>query len=139
MTDSKYGKYFLTHGINPEMGTQEATEYTKWATRLTWINDKVIPGAFYFACSWYYRPPDRVVAAHTHDFNEILGFYGSDPQNPRNLGGEVEFWLEDEKYILTESFLVFIMAFVCGSCRYVPFHFFVFTQPSFSGSFIKLL
>ncbi|HTY81621.1 MAG TPA: hypothetical protein VMB24_02460, partial [Dehalococcoidales bacterium] len=41
---------------------------------------------------------------------EILGFYGSDPQNPRDLGGEVEFWMEDEKHILTESFLVYIPA-----------------------------
>ncbi len=33
---------------------------------------------------------------------------GSDPENPRDLGGEVEFWLEDEKYMLTKSCLIFV-------------------------------
>jgi len=29
-------------------------------------------------------------------------------KNPNDLGGEVEFWLENEKYILTKSCLIFV-------------------------------
>lgn len=110
MAKSKYGKYFLTDAKTPSTGTKEAAEYAKWATRMTLLSNDVIKGAFHFACSWYYKAPDKPLPAHTHDFDEILGFYGSDPQHPRDLGGEVEFWMEDEKHILTESFLVFIPA-----------------------------
>ena len=45
---------------------------------------------------------------HTHDFDELLGFIGSDWDNPAELNAEVEFWLEDEKYILTKSCVIFI-------------------------------
>jgi len=110
MAKSKYAKYFLTEPETPAAGTQAAADYAKWATRLTWLDGNVIKGAFHFGCSWYYKAPDKALPAHTHDFDEILGFYGGDPQNPRDLGGEVEFWMEDEKYVMTESFLVFIPA-----------------------------
>lgn len=110
MTDSKYGKYFLFEPKAATGGPQAASDYAKWATRMTWLDGKVIEGAFHFACSWYYKAPDKALPAHTHDFDEILGFYGSDPQNPRDLGGEVELWMEDEKHIMTESFLVYIPA-----------------------------
>ena len=59
-------------------------------------------------CSWYLRPPAKPMEeGHSHDSDEIIGFFGSDPQNPHDLGGEIEFWLEDEKYILTKSCLIF--------------------------------
>jgi mannose-6-phosphate isomerase-like protein (cupin superfamily) len=45
-----------------------------------------------------------------HDFDEIIGFIGNDPQNPTDLGGEVEFWIEDEKFMLTKSCLVYVPA-----------------------------
>jgi mannose-6-phosphate isomerase-like protein (cupin superfamily) len=48
-----------------------------------------------------------------HTADEIFLFFGTDPDNPTDLGGEVEFWLglgEDaEKYIITKP-----------SCIYVP-------------------
>jgi quercetin dioxygenase-like cupin family protein len=106
----KYEKLFLTDAKTPLSGTKEAAEYARWATRMTWLDSGIIPGAFHFGASWYYKSPDKPLPAHTHDFPEILGFYGCDPQNPRELGGEVEFWIEDEKYIMTKSFLVFIPA-----------------------------
>jgi hypothetical protein len=45
---------------------------------------------------------------HTHDADEIIGFFGNNPQDPYDLGGEIEFWLEDEKHILTKSCLIFV-------------------------------
>jgi hypothetical protein len=30
----------------------------------------------------------RHTPAHTHDFNEVIGFIGSDPQNPQDFNGE---------------------------------------------------
>ena len=47
---------------------------------------------------------------HTHDSDEIIGFYGNNADDPYDLGGEIEFWLEDEKHLLTRSCLLFIPA-----------------------------
>ena len=108
MSESKYSKYFLTDLKLPESQLKGAAEYAKHKTRMTWLDGSIIEGAFYVSCAWYYTVSGKRLEAHTHDYDEVLGFYGSDPQNPRDLGGEVEFWLEDEKYVLTSSFLVFI-------------------------------
>jgi hypothetical protein len=45
---------------------------------------------------------------HSHPYPEILGFYGSDPENPFDLGGEVELYIDDEAHIITKSTMVFI-------------------------------
>jgi hypothetical protein len=39
-------------------------------------------------------------------------FLGSDPDDPRNLGGEVEFWMEDDQYLLTKSCIIHVPAMV---------------------------
>ena len=110
MAKSKYDKYFLTDIKMPPESAEADAEYAKFATRMTRLDGSIIEGAFQFGLSWYYKSPHKPLPAHTHDFPEILGFYGSDPYHPRDLGGEVEFWMEDEKHILTESFLVYIPA-----------------------------
>ena len=48
------------------------------------------------------------VPPHAHPFPELLSFFGTDMDNPEDLGGIVEFWLEDEKFLLDKSFVVYI-------------------------------
>jgi hypothetical protein len=110
MAELKYQKYILTDLKTPEhvQEKDKAAGYAERATRILWLEDEVIKGAFSVICSWYWRATDEAsTPAHTHDFDEVIGFFGSDPQNPSDLGGEVEFWLEDEKYILKKSCLIF--------------------------------
>jgi hypothetical protein len=45
---------------------------------------------------------------HSHDFDEILGFFSSKQDDLRDLDGEIELWIEDEQYFITKSALVFI-------------------------------
>ena len=54
------------------------------------------------------NPNSPVAKPHFHEYPEILGFYGSDPYNPWDLGGEVEFWVGGEQHILTKSTMVFL-------------------------------
>ena len=77
-------------------------------TRLLWLDSEVLKGAFYMDFVWYHQATDTGPGPHIHDFDEVLGFLGANPQNPRDLGGEMELWLEDEKYILQNSCLVFV-------------------------------
>jgi hypothetical protein len=53
--------------------------------------------------------PDKIWARpHTHEFDEIISFFGSNMNDIKDLGGEIELWLEDEKFRLTKSCTVFV-------------------------------
>jgi hypothetical protein len=112
MDNSKYGKHIVSALKTPAHFTQEFNAgYAKWAKRILWIDKNVVDGAFQMNCSWYLRPPDvgtGEAKAHTHDGDEIIGFFGGNPQDPYNLGAEIEFWLEDEMHIITSSSLIFV-------------------------------
>lgn len=108
MAELKYQKYILSDLILPENVQQMAAKYNERATRILWLEDNLIEGAFSIIASWYWKATETATTpAHTHDFNEVIGFFGSDVENPLDLCGEVEFWLEDEKYILKNSCLIF--------------------------------
>jgi hypothetical protein len=109
VSELKYQKYILTDLKLPEEQQKRADIYAKRATRILWLEDFVIKGAPSIICSWYWKATETEgTPAHTHDFDEVIGFIGSDPDNPRDLCGEVELWLEDEKYMLTKSCLIFV-------------------------------
>lgn len=88
---------------------KEVTSAVK-ATRLLWLDDEVAKGAFYMEGLWFWEGSQKVSMEepHVHDFDEIIGFIGTNRQDPHDLGGEVELWLDDEKHILKKSCLVFI-------------------------------
>ena len=109
MTETKYGKYIITR---PK---QEALERVPWSDAVAvsmFVDEEVVEGAYYLMGAWFYKvtgrgsPPEE----HTHDFDEYLGFLGTNPDDPYDLGGEVELWLGGEKHILTESCAVFVPA-----------------------------
>ncbi len=107
MAERKYEKYILTDLKLPENVQARQAEYNKRATRILWLEDEIMAGSSSVILSWYWKPTEKEgTPSHIHDFDEIIGFIGSDPQNPHDLGGEVEFWLEDEKYVLTKSCLI---------------------------------
>jgi hypothetical protein len=121
MTERKYEKYILTDLVLPEDKQKTAAEYASRATRVLWLEDFVIQGAPSIICSWYWKATEEPTSkAHTHDFDEVIGFIGGDPENPRDLCGEVEFWLDDEKYTLTNSCFIYcpkgLKHAPCGSC-----------------------
>jgi hypothetical protein len=109
MAERKYGKYIVTELKMPESKQKIAVRYAEYATRILWLDDRVVEGAFHMNCSWFLKPATTVEdVPHTHDSDEIIGFFGSNPQSPYDLGGEIEIWLEDERYTLTRSCLIFV-------------------------------
>jgi hypothetical protein len=73
------------------------------------LDKSIIPGAFYLECLWFQEGSEaNRVEAHTHDFDEVIGFFGTNPADQRDLGGEIELWLDGEKHILTHSFIAFV-------------------------------
>lgn len=47
---------------------------------------------------------------HEHDFGELLAFYGFNYDNITNLGAEIEFWIDGERYTMAESFTAYVPA-----------------------------
>jgi mannose-6-phosphate isomerase-like protein (cupin superfamily) len=111
---TKYGKYILTEPKPdtrpPEQRREDAPPGPDMLTQMMLLDDEVIKGAFYTECSWLWKAyPDKVwVKEHAHNFDEVFGFYGTDPKNPKDLCGEVEMWIGGERHILTKSCSVFV-------------------------------
>ncbi len=95
----------------PEEKQKIDAEYSKYANRILWMDENVVEGAFHVNASWYLKAATTLAdKPHVHDTDEIIGFFGSDPSKPYDLGGEVEIWLEDEKQVITNSAMIFIPA-----------------------------
>jgi hypothetical protein len=115
MAESKYGKYVITNskrpGPAPEWKKNRPTDPNQ-ARLLVWLDNNVCPGSFYAEMVWILKktPEGGGHPFHTHDVDEIVGFVGSDPNNPTDLGGEAFFWLGDEKQVITKTCLVFVPA-----------------------------
>jgi len=112
MSESKYKKYIIEAKL-PVQESSGALESKRDHSRLIYLDDKVIKGAFYVECVWVWPvvgvyPHDVELQAHKHDYDEVITFFGSNPEDPLDLCGEVELWLEDEKQILTKSCLIFV-------------------------------
>ena len=62
-------------------------------------------GAVWMTGPWEER---EVYKPHWHDSPELMAWLGTDPENPRALGGEVEFWMEDEKFFISKTCAVYL-------------------------------
>ncbi len=88
------------------------------AKRLLFMDDEVLPGAFQMSVSWFWPgdwPPlepgaEPRMQPHTHDFDEILGFVGTNPDDINDLCGEVELWIDGKRNVSDKSFMAFIPA-----------------------------
>lgn len=119
MAESKYGKYIVTELKQniakspwaPAKPIQRAGKGT--GGRLLFLDSDVVPGSFYVEAAWSFprktsEPPQSVAKPHKHEYDEVLAMFGTDMDDPYQLNGEVEFWLGDEKHILTKSCIIFI-------------------------------
>ncbi|MCL5735619.1 MAG: hypothetical protein M1274_08565 [Actinobacteria bacterium] len=111
MAQSDTAKYIVTELKMPEEKHRIAEDYSKYATRILWLDDEVTDGAFHMNTAWYLKAAQTLEdRPHVHDTDEIIGFFGSDPQNPYDLGGEIEIWLEDDRHIVTSTAMIFVPA-----------------------------
>ena len=119
MPKSKYSKYIIKDYISDEelvargRNPNVKKNGVPYSNGRLWLDEKIIKGAFYMEVCLL--EPGSIstgewVKPHVHECNEIIGFVGTSIQDPRDLGGEVELWLDDEKHILTQTCMVFVPA-----------------------------
>lgn len=140
MTESKYGKYIvsaLKSNIVEAPWSPPVTSVSKGkGGRLLFLDEEVVPGAFYLECVWIVPPdsPEALerrrnisVQPHSHDYDEVLCFFGTNQEDFYDLGGEIELWLGDEKHVITKSSIVFIPA----GLQHCPLRFLRVDRPIF--------
>ena len=112
--EGEYGKYVVSSLKPPYMPPEFVEIYKQWGTRVRWIDGDVVPGAFQMNISWYHSAPDMRPLykhdEHSHDFDELIGFLGSNPDDPDDLGGVIEIGLNGETHRLTRSSVIFLPA-----------------------------
>jgi hypothetical protein len=89
-------------------------------TLLLWIDAKRLSGAPYLEAVWFNTVNDEGPEAHTHDFDEIIGLFGTDIEHPEELGAELSFSIGDEIITVTKSCLVYIPRGLMHSPILVP-------------------
>ena len=111
--EGEYGKYIIQELHDPQIGTPEFREmYKRFSKRILWVDDEVCPGAFQMNTAWYFAIPEKdpVFEEHAHDSDELIGFIGSDPDDPYNLNGEIMVTLNGEEHLLTKTSIIFCPA-----------------------------
>ena len=135
-------KYIVQDLKDPNMGTPEfQAMYKKFAKRILWIDNNVVEGAFQMNTAWYFDVPEKdpVFEEHVHDYDEMIGFYGSNPDDPYNLGAEMEVTIDGEVHKLTRTSMIFLpagMPHMPLSIKkvYRPvFHFSIVLNPEYTG------
>jgi hypothetical protein len=141
-TDGEYGKYMIQELKAPKFSPGFEEFYNTYAKRVLWMDENIIPGAFQFSSSWYMSASDvRPLLKHdehVHDFDELIGFFGSNQEDPYDLGGVVEIGIGGEMHRITRSTLIFVPA----GLKHLPlsilevkrpiFHFTVCLSPFYS-------
>ena len=131
MEEFKHGKYIVTQSkqniVVPSWGGSLSAETS---TRVMYLDSEVIEGAFYVECVWFW-PTDKEdkgsPAPHTHDYDEVLAFFGTSPDDLNDLGAVIEFWIDGERNLMNQSFLAFIPAGVVHN----PLNILKITRPVF--------
>ena len=114
-----YANYYVERYERPDGTFPEAPEgFIKF---LVYLDGKRLKGAPYAEAIWFCDTNDTGPAPHSHDdFDEFIGFIGTDPKHPEELNAEVSFYMEDEKISITKSCLIYIPRGLTHSPILVP-------------------
>ena len=110
MPETKYGRYIITE-VKPK---KEAPWTPKFGPDelipMLHIDSNVIDGAFYVESAWTLPPfaDESRGEEHSHDYDEVLAFFGSDPENPNDLNAEAEVHIGGEVHTVNKSCLIFV-------------------------------
>ena len=113
-TDGEYGKYIIQDLNFPQnMFPADFGEmYNRFAKRVLWMDSNNVPGAFQMNVAWWCKIPETnpLFEEHSHDTDELIGFFGCDPEDPYNLNAELEVSINGERHLLTRSSIIFAPA-----------------------------
>ena len=78
---------------------------------MTLMSSNLVPGTkMYVEAGWiqYMPDPNPHIQEHTHDYDEIVIHIGNDPENPEELGGELDFYMEGQPLRIDKSSAIYV-------------------------------
>ena len=106
--ETKYGKYLIKKPVR-----EVTAEEVKGRQRptMTFMSSDLVPECdvyLEFGWIWDMPEPNPHIFEHTHDYDEIVLHIGSDPNNPEDLGAEIEFVVEGEPLKIDKTSALFV-------------------------------
>lgn len=118
MSEQKYLKYFIFDDKKDlKLPSYRIPTDPKYVKRMTHVDEDTVDGAtFYNEMMWIlpgFGEDDKgdnpnFKEEHSHEFGELMCFYGFNYDDIMDLGAEIEFTIDGETYNITESFTAFI-------------------------------
>ena len=105
MAETKYGEYFITY---------EGEQNFPLGPVLSRLDDTVVKGCYFYFLHWVLPniPFDFPIGhpPHIHKDAELLFHIGTNPDDPMDLGAEVELHMgpELERHVITKTTVVYI-------------------------------
>ena len=78
--------------------------------RIIYMDNRVVPGSFYVEAVWVTGSVPTVHPVHRHDHDEVLGFVGSNMEDPTDLGAEIDLVIDGVKTTITKTCFVHVPA-----------------------------
>ncbi len=78
--------------------------------RVIYMDERIVPGSFYVEAVWVVGSIPRSHPEHTHEHDEIVGFIGSNMDDPNDLGGEIDFIIDGVKTTITKTCFIYVPA-----------------------------
>jgi hypothetical protein len=115
MHKGRNAKYVVdTPKANPKNPPYRVKNDPKIVKPVVQVDADTVPGAEFYAETKWILPGSgkeiKLCESHTHDFNEVLGFFGFNYDNIQDLGAEIEITIDGEKNIVDRSFSACIPA-----------------------------
>lgn len=117
MYDGIYGKYYLTNYSSPTKWYENLPTYDKSASETILLVDHSVVHddieAMAYVAEFKYKPQKWALGnlqMYHNDSRKVYMFIGTDVNNPFELGGEVEFGIEDEIHIIDKPCMVTLPA-----------------------------
>jgi len=107
MAAKDYGRYIITKPLYDGTGFERTQ---RRIPPMTFISNQQIPGVNnVLEVGWVsgIEPSPRVYE-HTHKFDEIIIHWGTDPEAPQELGGEIEFYIGGQPVTVNTTTAFFI-------------------------------
>lgn len=118
MVDTKYDKYFIEY--DPERWPRRSTGPGGAAIRppiISRLDNSIVKGSNFYVVVWFlpdstpkFDFPMSGHPPHIHKDAELLFHIGTNPDDPMDLGAEVELYMgkEMERHVITKSSVVYI-------------------------------
>lgn len=123
MSDADAGKYFVSR---PAYEVVPAVEVAGRIPAMTLMSNNLVPGSNnYIEAGWILAMPDPAthIFEHAHDYDEIVMHIGTHPDDPEDLGAEIEFMLDGRPLLVNKTSSVFVPKGVThGPLTWKSFH-----------------